>query len=75
MNGSEIMWSCNDCKYLNKSRKKYNDVHYCFRYGCDFRKDKYGVGWIIDGESDRDLKEMGCSDFEERKENEQLKLF
>lgn len=69
------MWLCNDCKHLNKSRKKYDDKHYCFRYGCDFRKDNYVVGWIIEGKSDGHLKEMGCSNFEERKQNEQLSLF
>ncbi|MFR7590245.1 MAG: hypothetical protein ACLUVC_02285 [Longibaculum sp.] len=69
------MWSCKDCKYLNKSRKKYNDTHYCFRYGCDYRKDNYVCGWIKDEESDKSLKEMGCSNFKQKSKNEQLSLF
>ena len=69
-------WSCADCANLDKSRKKWNDKHYCFLYGCN-KKDNNGYvcGWIIQGQGDRHLKEMGCSDFREEDTDEQLSLF
>lgn len=59
---------CADCKYLDKSRR-LDDV--CtYRYGCD--RQKYIIGYIT---NDNDLKTMGCSFGEKRKEVEQMKLW
>lgn len=67
-------WSCYDCRYLNKSRRKYNGTGYCFLFGCDKRK--YVIGWIKTSErTDKGLKEMGCSEFREKDSKEQLSLF
>ncbi len=65
---------CFNCKNLDKSKKEYSDDKYWFRYGC--RKNKYVVGWMITKKNhERQLKEMGCSCFEEKLEIEQLSLF
>jgi hypothetical protein len=66
-------WACCDCKYLDKTKIEYAEDKYCFRYGCN--KEKYIVGWIIDKNKDRQLKEMGCSEFEEKLEVEQMSFF
>lgn len=65
-------WSCIDCDNLDKTRKQWNDAHYCYRYGCRARKDNgYICFWCKD---DNDLKTGGCSDFK-HEEQEQLSLF
>lgn len=65
------MWSCKECDFLDKSRKVWDDKHYCYRYGCNKRiKDKYICFWCV---NDSDLKKGGCSDFKHT-ENEQLKF-
>ena len=67
---------CNDCQYLDKSRRKFDDTGYCFIYGCNYRKNGLIVGWIIANENETtELKNMGCSGFEEKKKNEQMSLF
>ena len=64
--------TCGKCRFLDKSRVlKGNDLN-PIMYGCNKRRRGYVVGWI---RKDKELNEMGCSDFEERKENEQLSLF
>lgn len=53
--------SCATCANLDKSRKKWNDSHYCYLYGCKSRgKDGYVCGWCRD---DKELKLQGCSDY------------
>ena len=73
-----VYGSCYYCKHLDRSRKQYSEDKYCFRYGCNSR-DLFVCGVIIssytDNQRDEELKNQGCSDFEERKENEQLSLF
>ena len=59
------MKSCFECKYLDKSRKLNSQETHS-------RCDGYICGWIS---REKELSEMGCSYFEERKENEQLSLF
>ena len=72
----EYKWSCADCDHLDKTRKKWNDKHYCFLYGCNKGKGSgYICGWLVQGRGDGDLKQMGCSDFRQSDENEQLSLF
>lgn len=66
-------WSCYECKHLDRTKTEYSEDRYCFRYGC--HKEKYIVGWIINNNKDRQLKEMGCSEFEEKLEVEQISFF
>lgn len=66
------MLCCAECDYLDKTRKQYNETHYCYRYGCDYRgTDKFICGWLL---NDNGLKTMGCSYFKHT-ETEQLSLF
>lgn len=66
------MRTCFECKYLDRSRKLNSRETHSKRYGCNSRCEGYICGWII---REKELSEMGCSYFEERKENEQLSLF
>ncbi len=66
------MRTCLECKHLDKSRKLNSGEIHSKRYGCNSRCDGYICGWIS---REKELNEMGCSYFEERKENEQLSLF
>lgn len=69
-------WSCKDCDHLDKSRKQWNDAHYCFRYGCNARgAGGYICFWLVPGRNDRELKEGGCSDHRHTEPLEQLSLF
>ena len=69
-------WSCAECDHLDKTRKEWNDKHFCYRYGCNARKpDGYICFWLVDGRKDRELKEGGCSDHRHTEVNEQLCLF
>ena len=63
------MLSCAECDYLDKTRKQYNETHYCYRYGCG--KNDFICGWLL---NDNRLNTLGCSDFKHT-ETEQLSLF
>lgn len=65
------MWCCAECDYLDKSRKQWDETHYCYRYGCNRRTGVYICAWV---RKDNELKQMGCSDFKHT-ENEQISLF
>lgn len=59
------MYTCFDCKHLNKAKKiGYN--HY-WNYGCN--RGDYAVGLI---KKDSDLKQQGCTDWELSKSSEQI---
>lgn len=51
-------------KHLDKSRKLNSGEIHSKRYGCNSRCDGYICGWIS---REKELSEMGCSYFEERK--------
>ena len=60
-------WSCADCAHLDKSRKKWDERHYCYLVGCNKRKGGYVCGWCRE---DKGLKTQGCSDYQEPKSQE-----
>ena len=53
-------YSCAHCAYLDTTRKKWSDNHYCYLVGCNKRKGGYTCGWC---KEDKELKLQGCSDF------------
>ena len=56
-----MSWCCAECDNLDKTRKEWNETHYCYRYGCKARgKHGYICFWCL---NDKDLKSGGCSDF------------
>ena len=66
-------WSCADCDHLDKTRKNWNDAHYCYQYGCNARKpDGHICFWLT---NDKELKTGGCSNHRHTEMNEQLSLF
>lgn len=71
--------NCYNCKFLNKSKKLYNEDLSCFRYGCDYKSSGYVPFWVFSTESksaiDSELKNSGCSSFQLKNDNEQLRLF
>lgn len=58
------MRTCLECKHLDKSIKLNSGEIHSKRYGCNSRCDGYICGWIS---REKELSEMGCSYFEERK--------
>jgi len=65
------MKSCHDCAYLRKSIKiPITDVHYT--YGCSSPNRTRAVGFCS---SDRELKWMGCSDWQPIQLPEQINMF
>lgn len=62
--------SCATCANLDKSRKEWNDTHYCYIYGCT----AHGrvCGWCRD---DRQLKLQGCSDYKKPQQEEQISIW
>ena len=65
-------WSCHHCTHLDKSRKEYDEKHYCYIYGCNGGERTRAVGWCL---KDEDLKHMGCSFFTKPKETIQISIF
>ena len=53
--------SCDTCGLLDKSRKKWDEKHYCYLYGCNRTKDGYVCGWCVHDRKDSELKHQGCS--------------
>lgn len=53
--------SCATCGLLDKSRKEWDEKHYCYRYGCNKTKDGYICGWLVHDRKDSELKHQGCS--------------
>lgn len=67
-----MKFSCAECDNLNKNKKEWNATKYCYRYGCNARKeDGYISFWCL---ADNDLNTGGCSDFK-HEEVEQLTMF
>ena len=59
------MYTCSDCKHLDKAKKKEYGTYYT--YGCN--RGDYTVGLI---KKDSELKQQGCTDWELSKNNEQI---
>lgn len=53
--------SCATCGLLDKSRKKWDEKHYCYLYGCNKTKNGYICGWLVHDRQDRELTHQGCS--------------
>lgn len=53
--------SCATCGLLDKSRKKWDEKHYCYLYGCNKTKNGYICGWLVHDRKDSELKHQGCS--------------
>ena len=66
------MRTCKNCKHLDRSRVSVSSETHSKRYGCNRWHDGYVCGWI---QKENELSQMGCSGFEENKDNEQLSLF
>lgn len=65
-------WSCAECANLDRTRRQWDENHYCYRYGCS--KDG-GDGFICFWcRMDSQLKEGGCGSFTNSK-CEQLSFF
>lgn len=63
---------CVDCGALDKTKREcieYKEKT-IYRYGCD--RHGYCVGWIA---TDRELKEMGCSDWRPQPKYKNVSIF
>lgn len=56
-----MIGTCATCGLLDKSRKKWDEKHYCYLYGCNKTKDGYVCGWCVHDRQDKELKHQGCS--------------
>ena len=67
-----MSWSCNDCGNFDKSKKYYNETNFCYYYKC--LSNGRICGWC---RTDKELKDMGCGRFIDKKEAapKQLSLF
>ena len=59
------MYTCSDCKYLDKTKWKKSIANNSINYGCSLQN--YTVGWI---KKDSELRQQGCSSWEEKENTE-----
>ncbi len=63
---------CATCANLDKSKKTWDNLHYCYTYGCKADGRKQIVGWLL---NDSELKSMGGSCYKAPEKIEQISLF